>query len=175
MLKNYLFSFLAMAYMPIMSLLTTIIFIVIFIFMDYPPVFFKTIVGILALALLIVLIKYNLDKASIKKQVRAIPNKEEYDDAVMLGKTLFCEDRFLVYTKGKCKEYSYSDVIKLTHLDSKKEKGNLVLKDREVQLPFASKEQGNKFSSFLKRKNPSIVLEGFNETNLNKLHDIDRA
>lgn len=164
-----------MTYMPIMMALTVLIFIVIFIFVDTPTLLLRSIVGIVAIILAGVLFKYNYDKSSIRKQVKAIKNNQEYDDAVMLGHCFLVEDRMLTYRKGKCHEYVYNDVSKLTLLKGKKDKVVMEVKDTSYTLPLASLGQGDRLATFIQRKNPSVILEGLNANSGGLLHDIDKS
>ena len=58
MIKNYLLSYLAMAYMPLMTVFTILIFVSIFTLMNVSAVLMKVVIGILALCLAFILIKY---------------------------------------------------------------------------------------------------------------------
>ena len=62
MIKNYLLSYLAMAYMPLMTIFTILIFVSIFTLMNVSAVLMKVVIGILALCLAVILIKYNIEK-----------------------------------------------------------------------------------------------------------------
>ena len=77
MIKNYLLSYLAMAYMPLMTIFTILIFVSIFTLMNVSAVLMKVVIGILALCLAVVLIKYNIEKEKIKKYIRALKNSDE--------------------------------------------------------------------------------------------------
>ena len=92
MIKNYLLSYLAMAYMPLMTVFTILIFVSIFTLMNVSAVLMKVVIGILALCLAVILIKYNIEKEKIKKYIRTLKNADEYNDAVMLGECFFLED-----------------------------------------------------------------------------------
>ena len=175
MIKNYLLSYLAMAYMPLMTIFTILIFVSIFTLMNVSAVLMKVVIGILALCLAVVLIKYNIEKEKIKKYIRALKYADEYNDAVMLGECFFLEDRMLAYKKAKCKEYKYDELQSLTLANDKKWKAVLTFEDNTYTVPLASEKQGDKLASFLKRKNNSIKLDGFNEIALNQLHDIDAS
>ena len=93
----------------------------------------------------------------------------------MLGECFFLEDRMLAYKKAKCKEYTYDELQSLTLANDKKRKAVLTFEDNTYTVPLASEKQGDKLASFLKRKNDSIKLDGFNEIALNQLHDIDAS
>lgn len=175
MIKNYLLSYLAMAYMPLMTVFTILIFVSIFTLMNVSAVLMKVVIGILALCLAVILIKYNIEKEKIKKYIRTLKNADEYNDAVMLGECFFLEDRMLAYKKAKCKEYTYDELQSFTLANDKKRKAVLTFEDNTYTVPLASEKQGDKLASFLKRKNNSIKLDGFNEIALNQLHDIDAS
>lgn len=175
MIKNYILSLLAMAYMPLMTIFTVLIFVSIFVLSNISAVIMKTVIGILAIVLAIVLFKYNIEKERIKKFIRQLNHAEEYDNCVMLGSLFLVEDRMIVYKKGQCKEYSYTDVTSVKLLHDKKKKAALTICGEEYAVPLASDKQGDKLASFLKRKNPSIQIDGFNEISLNQLHDIDTS
>lgn len=175
MIKNYLLSILAMTYMPLMTVLTILIFVSIFVLSNVSAVVMKVVIGILAICLAAVLIKYNIEKETIKKFVRNLKNVDEYNDSVMLGNCFFIEDNMLAYDKGKCKEYSYNSLKSIKLVNDKKRKAELKIDEDIYLVPLASEKQGDKLASFLKRKNPSIQLDGFNEISLNSLHDIDQS
>ena len=73
------------------------------------------------------------------------------------------------------KEYTYDELQSLTLANAKKRKAVLTFDDNTYTVPLASEKQGDKLASFLKRKNDSIKLDGFNEIALNQLHDIDAS
>ena len=73
------------------------------------------------------------------------------------------------------KEYTYDELQSLTLANAKKRKAVLTFDDNTYTVPLASEKQGDKLASFLKRKNNSIKLDGFNEIALNQLHDIDAS
>ncbi len=175
MFKNYLLSLLAMAYMPLMTILTVLIFVSIFVLSNVSAIVLKSVIGVLAICLAAVLLKYNFEKESIKKFIRKLENAEEYNDAVMLGSCFFVEERMIVYKKGKCKEYTYDALSQMKKLNDKKNHAEISIGDEVYRVPLASDKQGDKLASFLKRKNPSIQLDGFNELSLNQLHDIDTS
>ena len=77
MIKNYLLSYLAMAYMPLMTVFTILIFVSIFTLMNVSAVLMKVVIGILALCLAVILIKYNIEKEKIKKYIRTLKNADE--------------------------------------------------------------------------------------------------
>ena len=60
-------------------------------------------------------------------------------------------------------------------LNDKKNHAEITIDNEVYRIPLASDKQGDKLASFLKRKNPSIQLDGFNEISLNQLHDIDTS
>lgn len=175
MFKNYLLSLLAMAYMPLMTILTVLIFVSIFVLSNVSRVAMKSVIGVLAICLAAVLLKYNFEKESIKKFIRKLDKADEYNDAVMLGSCFFVEDRMVTYKKGKCKENTYDVVSCMKKLNDKKNHAEITIDNEVYRIPLASDKQGDKLASFLKRKNPSIQLDGFNEISLNKLHDIDTS
>ncbi len=175
MFKNYLLSLLAMAYMPLMTILTVLIFVNIFVLSNVSAIAMKSVIGVLAICLAAVLLKYNFEKESIKKFIRHLENADEYNDAVMLGSCFFVEDRMVTYKKGKCKEYTYDVITCMKKLNDKKNHAEITIDHEVYRIPLASDKQGDKLASFLKRKNPSIQLDGFNEISLNQLHDIDTS
>ncbi len=175
MFKNYLLSLLAMAYMPLMTILTVLIFVSIFVLSNVSRVAMKSVIGVLAICLAAVLLKYNFEKESIKKFIRKLDKADEYNDAVMLGSCFFVEDRMVTYKKGKCKENTYDVVSCMKKLNDKKNHAEITIDNEVYRIPLSSDKQGDKLASFLKRKNPSIQLDGFNEILLNQLHDIDTS
>lgn len=175
MIRNYLLSFLAMEYMGWMMLPTIAIFILIFLFLKAPTNLMRILVGVIAVALAFILVKYNIDKFNLKKKIRSLEDFEDYDTAVLLGRTFFTEKRMLHYQKRSFETYDYSQIQEVRKdNDTKKDGIVIVVEGKQLQVPTGSLSQSNRTATFLHTKNPNVVLHELSLEGNGTLHNIDK-
>ena len=83
MIKNYLLSYLAMAYMPLMTVFTILIFVSIFTLMNVSAVLMKVVIGILEIVAIIILGLFlkNYFPSYMDEKGKNLATKEDYTKA----------------------------------------------------------------------------------------------
>lgn len=177
MLKNYVLSFLAMKFYPMLLAPSLMSFALVLVSLITHTRSLKPVAAVLAVLLALVLVYYNLLKMKLSRKCRKVENAREYDDAVMLGFNFLCEERMIAYENRDIKEFYYKDLIKITAGMDKKGMPTLELQYPEYKavLPTGSQGQAERTAAFLCCKAPSALLEGIEAKGNGRLHSIDNT
>ena len=123
---------------------------------------FHTLMFIFIILLACVLAFYYKDKLHVLKQLKQVKDLVEYEKGGVVDRSWILEDRMLCAKGLDIREVRSSTVSKVVLLNEEKGKQVLELsvKDEIVLMTTISKEEAQRFVAYLKRKNPSIIVEG---------------
>lgn len=123
---------------------------------------FHTLMFIFIILLACVLAFYYKDKLHVLKQLKQVKDLVEYEKGGVVDRSWILEDRMLCAKGLNIREVRSSTVSKVVLLNEEKGKQVLELsvKDEIVPMTTISKEEAQRFVAYLKRKNPSIIVEG---------------
>ena len=116
---------------------------------------------VLAIGIGIVLIFYYKDKRNVSKQLKKVSNLVEYGYGGVVDRSWILENRMLC-----CKGLEIHEVLpeKVSEVVEEASKGKVILHlhvgDEIIDMSALSHEEVQRLCAFLKRKNPSIALNG---------------
>lgn len=162
MLKKYYQSLVSMKYVYFMFGLPLLIFVLAFIETRKKAPILRQGMIVLAIVLAIVMFFYYRDKLKVLKQLKTITNLEEYEKGGVVDQSWILEDRILCCHNFNIQEVSSTSINKVVRSTDQNRKVVLLLytNEKEVEMSALDQEEASRFVSFVKRKNPSVVLEG---------------
>lgn len=159
MIKRYIHSLIAMKYSFPMTLLSFVIFVFAYLWIERSLPQYRIVVMILGIILGILLAYYYYQKISVSRQLKKVKDVKEFDQAVMIGHIFLLEDRCLCFQGSKIHVSDYQDLKSLTLDDESKMKISLAFDDgSSYSSSLASMKQAQRFGAFLKRKNESVQV-----------------
>lgn len=162
MVKKFYYGLVSLKYVYAMFGIPLVIFALAFIETKKQLSFFKIFMGICAVILACVMVFYYRDKLRIGKTVKAVKDVNEYLKGGMVDCTYILEDRMLACADLNLKEVSTTGVKTLSLTEEKHGKPYMTLtyENDSCVVSAISMEEAQRFTGFIVRKNPSVVLEG---------------
>ena len=175
MVKRYLQSNISMKYVFVLPFLALGVFVIAFLYTSSGNPVMRYIGIGFGLVLFAVMAVYYKEKFSVSRQLKQVPNVQEFEDAVMIGQAFFLDQRMLGYAKGTLYDLSYPDIQKIEYNVTPKGKQYLNLTCAKGILPveMALKDQAARVAQFLKTKNPDAEVIGIDPSGPGTLHSID--
>lgn len=161
MVKSYLHSFISMKYIWILPSLSFIIFILAFCFFRTHIMAFRTAALAVAVVLIIFMVRFYAERASISRNLKKLDRWQEYNDSYIIGQAFLLEDRMLVYDR-KMIELHYKDMTEIKGGPYKGERYKLTFVTPSIQCMdiTSSKGQAERFTAMLLKRNQNIKVSG---------------